>query len=353
MGSYARRLASDFVESSQSLAILRINRNTSIERQASAWRRGDQDRVTGKILELETVFGNLFREIEDRFPWLATWLGGRLEVELPAFFVSLTMHGLLLVCPCVRRLSGESRVEREFQSGCWSITWSRRIRRFRIWTRATTAGDDRRGRLVRPQPWLRRSPRHRARPAACPSALPERRTQAVPAPELASWTSAGRPRWSCPPPRCSARPSRSRATAPSTSAASRGPSTGSPPRSSAGWSRAHPGRLGVRRLGQPPGRAGAAEQAHRDGLHPHHPARREPPRGRQRAADDGVAFGQDRKALMPKPTADQAEILEAIQDVARTRPASRPRSPPSPRSSAAGAATRTRSNQPITRWSSS
>ena len=54
-----------------------------------------------------------------------------------------------------------------------------------------------------------------------------------------------------------------------------------PPPAGAG---ADPGHLGVRRLGQPAGRAAAAEQAHRDRLHPHRPARREPPRRRQGAA---------------------------------------------------------------------
>ena len=47
----------------------------------------------------------------------------------------------------------------------------------------------------------------------------------------------------------------------------RGPDRrGDPPPARA---RSHPGRLGVRRLGQPAGRAAAAQQAYRNGLHPH------------------------------------------------------------------------------------
>ena len=41
---------------------------------------------------------HMLRAVEVRFPRLSTWFGGRLEFEVPAFLVSLTMHGLLLVC---------------------------------------------------------------------------------------------------------------------------------------------------------------------------------------------------------------------------------------------------------------
>ena len=43
------------------------------------------------------MVGELLRDIESRFPWLATWTSGRLHSELPALFMSLTFHGLLLV----------------------------------------------------------------------------------------------------------------------------------------------------------------------------------------------------------------------------------------------------------------
>ncbi|MGP0069441.1 MAG: vWA domain-containing protein [Isosphaeraceae bacterium] len=42
------------------------------------------------------MVGQLLRGLESRFPWLTTWTGGRLDIELPALFMSLTFHGLLL-----------------------------------------------------------------------------------------------------------------------------------------------------------------------------------------------------------------------------------------------------------------
>jgi hypothetical protein len=44
------------------------------------------------------VVGDMVREVEARFPWLSSWFGDRLDIELPAFLVSLTIHGILLVC---------------------------------------------------------------------------------------------------------------------------------------------------------------------------------------------------------------------------------------------------------------
>ncbi len=43
------------------------------------------------------MVGNMLRGLEVRFPWLAAWSGGRLDIELPAVFMSLTFHGLLLM----------------------------------------------------------------------------------------------------------------------------------------------------------------------------------------------------------------------------------------------------------------
>ena len=56
-----------------------------------------------------------FATLEARFPWLSTWLGGRLEVELPAFLVSLTMHGILLVCLAFAGYRVHQESNREFQ----------------------------------------------------------------------------------------------------------------------------------------------------------------------------------------------------------------------------------------------
>ena len=63
------------------------------------------------------MFGDLLRDLEARFPWLSTWLGGRLEVELPAFLVSLTMHGLLLMGLAFAGYRVHQESSREFQSG--------------------------------------------------------------------------------------------------------------------------------------------------------------------------------------------------------------------------------------------
>ena len=71
---------------------------------------------------------------------------------------------------------------------------------------------------------------------------------------------------------------------------------GDPPPAGEG---ADPGRLGVRRLGEPPGRTPAAEQAHRDGLHAHQAARREGAGERRRPADA-------RRLLRPGPQGPDA-----------------------------------------------
>jgi hypothetical protein len=63
------------------------------------------------------VFGNLLRDLETQFPWLSTWLDRRLEFELPAFLVSLTMHGLVLVGLAFAGYRVNQVSKREFQSG--------------------------------------------------------------------------------------------------------------------------------------------------------------------------------------------------------------------------------------------
>jgi hypothetical protein len=47
--------------------------------------------------EQRQVVGDVVRELEVRYPWLSSWFGDRLDIEVPAFLVSLTMHGLLLI----------------------------------------------------------------------------------------------------------------------------------------------------------------------------------------------------------------------------------------------------------------
>ncbi len=61
------------------------------------------------------MFGDLFHNLEARFPWLSAWFSGRLEVELPAFLVSLTMHGILLVCLAFAGYRVHQESNREFQ----------------------------------------------------------------------------------------------------------------------------------------------------------------------------------------------------------------------------------------------
>ena len=62
------------------------------------------------------MVGELVRELEARFPWLSTWLRSRLDIELPAFLVSLTMHGLLLVGLAFVGYRVHREVQREFKS---------------------------------------------------------------------------------------------------------------------------------------------------------------------------------------------------------------------------------------------
>jgi hypothetical protein len=60
---------------------------------------------------------DLVREFEARFPWLSSWFGDRLDIELPAFLVSLTVHGLLLVSLAFVGYSVHKEVQRnDFKS---------------------------------------------------------------------------------------------------------------------------------------------------------------------------------------------------------------------------------------------
>ena len=59
---------------------------------------------------------DLVREFESRFPWLSSWFGDRPEIELPAFLVSLTVHGLLLISLAFVGYSVHRDIQREFKS---------------------------------------------------------------------------------------------------------------------------------------------------------------------------------------------------------------------------------------------
>ena len=60
-----------------------------------------------------TVVGDMLRGLEVRFPGLASWLGGRLDIELPALVMSLTMHGLLLAGLAFAGYRGHQEGQRE------------------------------------------------------------------------------------------------------------------------------------------------------------------------------------------------------------------------------------------------
>jgi hypothetical protein len=57
----------------------------------------------------------MVRRLDERFPWLTTLLGNRLDIELPAFFVSLTIHGLLLVGLAFASYQVHVEAQREFR----------------------------------------------------------------------------------------------------------------------------------------------------------------------------------------------------------------------------------------------
>ena len=63
------------------------------------------------------MVGDFVRGLEERFPWLSSWLGGRLDIELPAFLMSLTMHGLVLLCLGLAGYRVHQEAHHEFQSG--------------------------------------------------------------------------------------------------------------------------------------------------------------------------------------------------------------------------------------------
>ncbi len=214
------------------------------------------------------------REFEARFPWLSSWFGDRLDIELPAFLVSLTVHGLLLVSLAfvgyrvhqeVQRNDFKSEVvdnlvssESTFQdldqsdnpppleaaAGSFAPTLATTI------TAApssvggipvsTASADTTHGMA----PELVKLDVRRATEVVVPTANYARADRLDPGQRGRDgrWRRRGR------------RSDRDRDRTPARA-------------------RADAGGLGIRRLGQPPGRAAAAGKAHRDGLYPHQPAR--------------------------------------------------------------------------------
>ena len=62
------------------------------------------------------MVGEVLRGLEARFPWLARWSGGRLDIELPALTVSLMVHGLLLAGLAFAGYQVHRESQREFRS---------------------------------------------------------------------------------------------------------------------------------------------------------------------------------------------------------------------------------------------
>jgi hypothetical protein len=58
----------------------------------------------------------MLRGLEVRFPWLSRWAGGRLELELPALGASLLMHGLILTGLAFAGYHVHRESQREFRS---------------------------------------------------------------------------------------------------------------------------------------------------------------------------------------------------------------------------------------------
>jgi len=58
----------------------------------------------------------LLRSLDERFPILSNWVGGRLDIEVPALFVSLGAHALILLVLGMIGLAVQQEVRREFQS---------------------------------------------------------------------------------------------------------------------------------------------------------------------------------------------------------------------------------------------
>ena len=68
------------------------------------------------IRERRIVLANLFRKLDTQAPWLGTLLGNRPDLEVPSYMVSLTVHALLLVLLGLASHRVHQVVQREFRS---------------------------------------------------------------------------------------------------------------------------------------------------------------------------------------------------------------------------------------------
>jgi len=62
------------------------------------------------------MLANLLRKLDMRVSWLGTLLGNRLELKVPAYMVSLTVHALFLVLLGLTGHRVHQVVQREFHS---------------------------------------------------------------------------------------------------------------------------------------------------------------------------------------------------------------------------------------------
>ena len=62
------------------------------------------------------MLANLLRKLDARAPWAALLMGGRPDLELPAYMVSLTVHALFLVLLALAGHHVQQVVQREFRS---------------------------------------------------------------------------------------------------------------------------------------------------------------------------------------------------------------------------------------------
>src|SRR3954466_2963810 len=68
------------------------------------------------IEEYGNVVADVLGRLETRFPGLASWLRGRLDLQLPALVMSLTLHGVLLVGLALAGYRAVQDGQREFRS---------------------------------------------------------------------------------------------------------------------------------------------------------------------------------------------------------------------------------------------
>ncbi len=62
------------------------------------------------------MVADLVRRLEGQFPWVSTMVGDRPDIELPALMLSLTMHGLLLAGLALAGYHAHRETQREFKS---------------------------------------------------------------------------------------------------------------------------------------------------------------------------------------------------------------------------------------------